>query len=132
MDSYRAGGKTVTPDETVQNIFIVMFASMHGISFVALQALFSLLGTPGALAEIREEIGRVSKQELGDSPIWTRHALGELRLLDSFMKETLRMKPFQEGKSPLYLLCLGISTLAHDPKRPLSTYTIQPLSNGMP
>ncbi|KAI7774072.1 hypothetical protein LA080_009309 [Diaporthe eres] len=89
MDSYRAGGKTVTPDETVQNIFIVMFASMHGTSFVALQSLFSLLGTPGALAEIREEVNRVSKQELGDSPVWTRHALGELRMLDSFMKETL-------------------------------------------
>lgn len=98
MDSYRAGGKTVTADETVQNIFIVMFASMHGTSFVALQSLFSLLGTPGALAEIREEIGRVSKNELGNSPVWTRHALGELRMLDSFMKETLRMKPFQQGE----------------------------------
>lgn len=98
MDNYRASGKTVTPDETVQNIFIVMFASMHGTSFVALQALFSLLGTPGALAEIREEISSVSKRELGSSPVWTRHALGELKMLDSFMKETLRMKPFQEGK----------------------------------
>jgi cytochrome P450 len=101
MDSYRANGKTVTPDETVQNIFIVMFASMHGTSFIALQSLFSLLGTPGALAEIRDEINRVSKEELKDSPVWTRHALGQLRTMDSFMKETLRMKPFQEGK---YLL----------------------------
>lgn len=98
MDSYRAGGKTVTPDETVQNIFIVMFASMHGTSFVALQSLLSLVGTPGALDGIRGEINRVSRDELGDSPVWTRHALGELRMLDSFMKETLRMKPFQEGK----------------------------------
>lgn len=97
MDSYRAGGRAVTPDETVQNIFIVMFASMHGTSFVALQSLFSILGTPGAVAEIREEINRVSEHELGSSPVWTRHALGELRMLDSFMKETLRMKPFQEG-----------------------------------
>ncbi|KAL2277511.1 hypothetical protein FJTKL_15427 [Diaporthe vaccinii] len=104
MDSYRAGGKTVTPDETVQNIFIVMFASMHGTSFVALQSLFSLLGTPGALAEIREEVNRVSKQELGDSPVWTRHALGELRMLDSFMKETLRMKPFQEATVQRYAM----------------------------
>lgn len=133
MDSYRAGGKTVTPDETVQNIFIVMFASMHGTSFVALQALFSLLGTLGALAEIREEIDRVSKNELGSSPVWTRHALGELRLLDSFMKETLRMKPFQEGKWPLYFLRpLLIKILVYDPRGQLSTYTIQPLSNGMP
>lgn len=98
MDSYRAGGKVLTPDECVQNIFIVMFASMHGTSFIALQSLFSLLGTPGALAEVRNEIDSVSKGELKHSPIWTRHALGELRLMDSFMKETLRMKPFQEGK----------------------------------
>lgn len=98
MDSYHAGGKVVTPDECVQNIFIVMFASMHGTSFVALQSLFSILSTPGALAEIRGEINRVWKEELKDSPVWTRHALGELRLMDSFMKETLRMKPFQEGK----------------------------------
>ncbi|KAK7728817.1 hypothetical protein SLS63_006425 [Diaporthe eres] len=102
MDSYRAGGKTFTTEETVQNIFIVVFAYMHGTSFVALQALFSLLGTPGALAEIREEIDRVSKRELGQSPVWTRQALGELRVLDSFMKETLRMKPFQEATSQRY------------------------------
>ncbi|KAJ2967079.1 hypothetical protein NUW58_g10522 [Xylaria curta] len=56
MDNYRANGKTVTPDDTVQNIFIVMFASMHGTSFIALQSLFSLLSTPNALTEIREEI----------------------------------------------------------------------------
>ncbi|OTA55305.1 cytochrome P450 [Hypoxylon sp. EC38] len=97
MDSYRANGKSVTADEVVQNIFIVMFASMHGTSFIALQSLFSLLGTPGALTEIREEIERVAKSELKDSAVWTRHALGELRTMDSLMKETLRMKPFQEA-----------------------------------
>ncbi|OTA96278.1 hypothetical protein M434DRAFT_19733 [Hypoxylon sp. CO27-5] len=97
MDSYRANGKSVTADEVVQNIFIVMFASMHGTSFIALQSLFSLLGTPGALTEIREEIEHVVKSELKDSAVWTRHALGELRTMDSFMKETLRLKPFQEA-----------------------------------
>ncbi|KAI0408374.1 cytochrome P450 [Xylaria palmicola] len=93
MDNYRANGKTVTPDETVQNIFIVMFASMHGTSFIALQSLLSLLGTPNALNEVREEIERVSQNELKGSPVWTRHALGELKLMDSFMKETLRIRP---------------------------------------
>ncbi|KAI8946243.1 cytochrome P450 [Xylaria longipes] len=104
MDNYRANGKTVTPDEMVQNIFIVMFASMHGTSFIALQSLFSLLGTPNALTEIREEIERVSNDELQDSPIWTRHALGELKTMDSFMKETLRMKPFQEATVQRYAM----------------------------
>ncbi|KAI0431654.1 cytochrome P450 [Xylaria sp. FL1042] len=104
MDNYRANGKTVTPDETVQNIFIVMFASMHGTSFIALQSLFSLLGTPNALTEVREEIERVSQNELKGSPVWTRHALGELKLMDSFMKETLRMKPFQEATVQRYAM----------------------------
>lgn len=98
MESYRANGKTVTPDEMVQNIFIVMFASIHGTSFIALQSLFSLVGTPDALAEIRDEIDRVSKRELKGDVVWTRQALGELGTMDSFMKETLRMRPFQEGK----------------------------------
>ncbi|KAI1264658.1 cytochrome P450 [Xylariaceae sp. FL1019] len=99
MENYHAKGKVVSPDECVQNIFIVMFASMHGTSFIALQSLLSMLGTPGAVAEIRGEIERVSENELKDSPVWTRHALGELRTMDSMMKETLRLKPFQEGKS---------------------------------
>lgn len=103
MDNYRANGKTVTPDETVQNIFIVLFASMHGTSFIALQSLFGLIGTPGALAEIRGEIDHVVKKEPSGSPVWTRHMLGELKIMDSFMKETLRMKPFQEGKRPVHL-----------------------------
>lgn len=98
MDNYQANGKDITPDETVQNIFIVMFASMHGTSHVALQSLFSILGTPGTLDEIREEIKRVSPNELNSSPIWTRHALGELRIMDSFMKETLRLKHITEGE----------------------------------
>lgn len=99
MDNYRASGKTVTPDETVQNIFVVMFASIHSTAFIALQSLFSLIDTPNALTDVREEIERVSKNELQGSPVWTRHALGELKIMDSFMKETLRMKPFQGGQS---------------------------------
>lgn len=97
MENYRASNKVVTPDETVQNIFIVMFASMQGTSFVALQSLFSILGTPGALSEIREEIDRVSKAEVHDGS-WSRSSLGQLKLMDSFMKETLRFKPFTESK----------------------------------
>ncbi|KAJ3578912.1 hypothetical protein NPX13_g1650 [Xylaria arbuscula] len=104
MDNYRANGKTVPPNETVQNIFIVMFASMYGTSFIALQSLFSLIGTPNSLIEVREEIERVTQNELKGSPVWTRHALGELKLMDSFMKETLRMKPFQEATIQRYAM----------------------------
>ncbi|KKY39019.1 hypothetical protein UCDDA912_g00926 [Diaporthe ampelina] len=37
MDSYRADGKNFKAEEIVHNVFIVMFESMHGTSFIALQ-----------------------------------------------------------------------------------------------
>ncbi|KAI1353590.1 cytochrome P450 [Xylaria sp. FL0043] len=52
MGNYYAKGMNVTGDQTVQNTIFVM----HGTAFIALQSLFGLLGTPNALAEIREEI----------------------------------------------------------------------------
>lgn len=58
-----------------------------------------LLDHSDALAENRDDIERVRKDELDDTPVWMGHALGELRLLDSFMRETHRMHPFVEGRS---------------------------------
>lgn len=60
--------------------------------------LLNHLAHPAAQTDIKEEIERVKKDELGGSSVWTRHAVGELRLLDSFMKETLWMNPFTEGR----------------------------------
>lgn len=97
MDEHRARGKEVTPDELVQNIFITMVASMHGTSSIGYSVLLDLLAHPDALVDIKDEINRVKREELQDNQIWTRHALGELRLLDSFMRETHRMHPFTEA-----------------------------------
>lgn len=97
MDEHRAKGRQVTPDELVQNIFITMVASMHGTSSVGYSVLLNLLEQPAALTEIKDEIHRLKNNELGGSQTWTRHALGELRLLDSLMRETLRMNSFAEG-----------------------------------
>lgn len=97
MDEHRAKGKEVTPDELVQNIFITMVASMHGTSSIGYSVLLDLLAHPDALADIKEEISRVKRDELQGSQVWTRHSLGELRLLDSFMRETHRMHPFTEA-----------------------------------
>ncbi|KAI0141717.1 cytochrome P450 [Xylariaceae sp. FL1272] len=137
MENYRAKGKIVSPLECVQNIFIVMFASMHGTSFIALQSLFSLLGTPDAVAEIRSEIERVSKEELKDSPVWTRHALGELRTMDSMMKETLRLKPLQEATCQRFSLkSYTFKDGLHIPRGtvvsfPTASYNLDPASMSM-
>ncbi|KAI3390271.1 hypothetical protein diail_10727, partial [Diaporthe ilicicola] len=97
MDEHRARGKEVTPDELVQNIFITMVASMHGTSSIGYSVLLDLLAHPGALADIKEEINRIKRDELQGQQVWSRHALGELRLLDSFMRETHRTHPFTEA-----------------------------------
>lgn len=97
MDEHRARGKEVTSDELVQNIFITMVASMHGTSSIAYSVLLDLLAHPDACADIKDEIDRVKRDELHGGQFWSRHALGELRLLDSFMRETHRMHPFTEA-----------------------------------
>lgn len=71
---------------------------IDGTSTIAYSVLLDLLDHPDTLAEIKDEINRVKKEELGGGPIWTRHGLGDLRLVDSFMKETHRMHPFTEGR----------------------------------
>lgn len=70
-----------------------------GTSTMGYSVLLNLLAHPDALAEIKDEIQNIQKDELAGSPTWTRHALGELRLLDSFMRETLRVNPFTEGQN---------------------------------
>lgn len=97
MDEHRARGKEVTPDELVQNIFITMVASMHGTSTIGYSVLLDLLDHPDALREVKAEIANVREKEMGGGEVWSRHALGELRLLDSLMRETHRMHPFTEG-----------------------------------
>lgn len=97
MDEHRARGKEVTPDELVQNIFITMVASMHGTSSIAYSVLLDLLAHPDACADIKDEINSVKRDELHGGEVWSRHALGELRLLDSFMRETHRLHPFTEA-----------------------------------
>lgn len=69
-----------------------------GTSTIGYSVLLNLLAHPAARAEIKDEIQRVKENELGGSSVWTRHSLGELRLLDSFMRETLRVNPFTEGR----------------------------------
>lgn len=60
--------------------------------------LLNLLAHPDITAEIMDEMERVQKHELGADALWTRHGLGELRLLDSLMRETHRLNPFTEGR----------------------------------
>ncbi|KXX72861.1 Ent-kaurene oxidase [Madurella mycetomatis] len=94
LEEFRARGKKLTPDTLAQSIYVIMTAAVDSTSSTALWMLFDLLDHPDAMAEIREEILRVS----GGSAdfVWTRQALGELRVLDSFMRESLRVHSFTQ------------------------------------
>ena len=88
VDVYRdRGEEVVTPDMIQEKLITIVFASIHSTSAVALTLLFDMMEHPGTLEEIRQEIATVRNA----NPTWTRQALGELRLLDSFMRESARV-----------------------------------------
>ncbi|KAI9147222.1 Cytochrome P450 monooxygenase ccsG [Paramyrothecium foliicola] len=87
VDSYKAKGQELTPDQLAQDMFILIVASIHGISGTALAILFDLMEHTDVAAEILEEIEQVKETH----SVWTRQALSELRIMDSFMRESGRV-----------------------------------------
>jgi cytochrome P450 len=114
-EEHRARGHKLTPDTLAQNIIITMFASIHSTSSIGLSTLFNLIDHPEYLIEIKEEILRVQQKHFRNSPFWTRQALAELRVLDSVMRETLRINSFNEctvgGHKSMRLGCFTLKQL---------------------
>jgi len=89
IEDFRAKGREITPDRLVQSLFMIMTASVDSTSSTALWVLFDIIEHPEALAEIREEITRVTG---GDNEfVWTRQSLRDLRVMDSVMRESQRL-----------------------------------------
>lgn len=86
-DAHAARGKKLTPDQLTQDLFVIMTASIHSTTGAGLAMLFDMIEHPDEVAEIRNEIAEVQSRH----PTWTRQALGELRILDSFMRESSRL-----------------------------------------
>ena len=93
-DVYIDKGEKVTPDMIQQKLVTLVFASIHSTSGAALTILLDMLAHPEATEEIRQEVDRVRSANSGT---WTRQTLGELRLLDSFMRESARFHAFAQG-----------------------------------
>ncbi|RYP81367.1 hypothetical protein DL769_002013 [Monosporascus sp. CRB-8-3] len=92
LDVYEMRGKNLSPDQLAQDEFILNVASISSSSAVALSIIYDMIDHPELLEEIREEISRVVKMHT----TWTQNSLGELRILDSFMKESLRLHTLQQ------------------------------------
>ncbi|KAK4185837.1 cytochrome P450 [Podospora australis] len=94
-ESYMNSGKSrPSPGDIMQDVAFLIAASVPSTASTCLSILYDLIDIDHAntLAEIREEISLVFSE---NGSTWTRRALGELRLLDSFMKESQRIHNLQ-------------------------------------
>ncbi|KAL4073607.1 cytochrome P450, partial [Scleroderma citrinum] len=86
-------------DEKMELTVSELAQRLMGINFpangVLTQAFYNLAAYPQYVQPLREEVEAITK-ELG----WTKEALSEMRKLDSFIKETMRL----EGVSPLAMM----------------------------
>jgi ent-kaurene oxidase len=94
LEQYRGQGKTLTPELLAQDELFLTIASTHSTGGTTLSTLFDLIDRPEAMKEIIEEINRTYAKHNG----WSRQALNELWLLDSFMRESQRVHSLGLGK----------------------------------
>jgi cytochrome P450 len=92
-DDYKNRGLKPSPDQIAQNVLNLSVASTSQDGLVALWSLFDLVEHPDSLQEIRDEIVRVQSKHSS----WTRQALSELEIMDSFMSETIRIHSFTQS-----------------------------------
>ncbi|KAF9533018.1 cytochrome P450 [Crepidotus variabilis] len=69
-------------------ILMVNFVAIHTSSVTFTHALYHLAASPEYLEPLREEIDNVTSREG-----WTKEALDQMSRVDSFMKESQRLKP---------------------------------------
>ena len=72
-------------------------ASIHSTSDELSQVLIDLRNQPEVIDAMRKELIEVVRREG-----WTNTALSQLKLMDSVLKETQRLKPINRGKVSLF------------------------------
>lgn len=84
----------------------VSLASIHTTSDLVSQAIFNLCSRPELVDDLRKEVISVIGQQG-----WVKTAIYQLKLMDSVLKETQRLKPISIGiLLLLFLLFLRLST----------------------
>lgn len=76
-------------------------AAIHTTTDLTKQCLIDLSQRPAFVEELRTEVSEV----LQTGNVWKKEDLPRLKLLDSAIKETQRMKPFSIGKAPVMIFC---------------------------
>lgn len=93
ISRYQDKGKVPTLDDLAQVILFVTVAATQTTPAVGASILFDLMDRPDSVTDIQEEISQVYDEKVG----WTRSSLADLKVLDSFMKESKRVHTFTQG-----------------------------------
>ncbi|KIK81319.1 hypothetical protein PAXRUDRAFT_15297 [Paxillus rubicundulus Ve08.2h10] len=80
-------GSQSSVKDLTQRILTVNFAALHTSSNNFTQALYNLAANPQHMQSLREEVEAVVKTDG-----WSKGALGKMRKIDSFLKESQRME----------------------------------------
>ncbi|KIX09579.1 uncharacterized protein Z518_00659 [Rhinocladiella mackenziei CBS 650.93] len=91
IDAAFATGNTreIWPRRIAENVLHLLFAANSAPGALATQMLYQLLMDPGYLEPLRDEIRAALAAEGG----WNAAAMDKMALLDSFVRETVRMYP---------------------------------------
>lgn len=89
MDAPAAVSEDDDPQHQAWHLMHLTFAASSASGVLVAQSLFQLLMMPEYTGPIREEIGRALEDHGG----WTDKALSSMVVLDSFLRETMRMYP---------------------------------------
>jgi len=79
-------GEEKTVEALTSRMLTVNFAAIHTSSMTFTHALYHLASMPEHIAPMREEVESVIREEG-----WTKAAIGKMRKVDSFLKETQRV-----------------------------------------
>jgi len=92
--------RELEPRRLAENVLHLIFAANSAPGALVTQMFYQVLTNPEYLQPLREEIDKSTTTEGG----WTSNAVEKMALLDSFVRETLRMYPPGSSKIILNIL----------------------------
>lgn len=105
VDEYKSKGVTPSADQIARDMLMLSLASILSTAATTLGIMYDLLDRPESFKEIREEMAQSQKETKGKV---TRQALGQLVILDSFMKESQRTNPINQSELAKHIKLLQL------------------------
>jgi cytochrome P450 len=89
-----------TPRNLTRKLCFMNLGATHTVATAFLQALYNLATAPEYVEALREEVAAVVGAEG-----WTKGAMTRMVLLDSFLKETMRVSPGSASECRFWVGC---------------------------